>query len=140
MTMPPPKWKGFSTSRIELEPPRRAKPELAKPLGRIVKPIDLGTGPWNASLRCERGLALAWIEVDRKISPTTVPAGKTKPQKKVHRLLVARRVGLGWVIVSTIPQMNCTANDAVGATLLKETILWGFNQHRADLTNREQER
>lgn len=125
---PPPKWEAWGFCRNTFADPLSGPARLAAGFRQILRPDDLGSGPWSYALRTGADVVpLAWIEQEN------VQQDAPAPRKTVvHTLVGARRVGEGWLVVTMLPQAEDPATDAVGRSILGELLLWAVREHGTD--------
>jgi len=121
---PPAGWKGQHVRPRELPQPVSCPVHLARSSAQELLPADLGTGPWRLTLAPKpHDKLLVWIE---SRPPPKDP--KAKPAKRKRPLVLARRIGRGWLIVSVLPQTADPADNPVGRAVLDRLILWILTQ------------
>jgi len=130
---PPPKWEAWGFCRNTFADPLSGPACLATGFRQLLRPDDLGSGPWPYALRAEADVVpLAWIEQEN------VQEGAPASRKTVvHMLVGAQRVGKGWLVVTMLPQADDPATDAVGRSILGELLLWAVRAHETDKRTRE---
>jgi len=98
---------------------------LAKGFGVVIRPRDMGSGPWQSFIRFKNGRPLVWFQ-------TPAPATQSRPSKDrpPRCTVVAGTNGLkGRVVIAVMPQLRSPDKDAVGRCLLNETTLWILSKH-----------
>ena len=132
---PPAGWKGQHVRLRELPQPVSCAVHLARSSAEELLPADLGTGPWRLTLAPEPDdKPLIWIETR---PPPKDP--KAKPAKRKYPLVLARRIGRGWLIVSVLPQTADPADDPAGRAVLNRLILWILTQRGQSSATKENE-
>ncbi len=122
---PPPKWEAWGFCRNTFADPLSGPARLAMGFRQILRPDDLGNGPWSYALRTGADVVpLAWIEQENV--QQDAPASR---KTVVHTLVGARRVGEGWLVVTMLPRAEDPATDAVGRSILGELLLWAVREH-----------
>ena len=122
---PPAAWRAFGIERVELKPPLAVGATSAKGFATVLQAEDIGRGPWTSALRSTGGAkALVWVSRRPATSRASRPARPASRPAAKQLLILARRIGKGWVITALLPQLDGPADNAVGRAALDETVLW----------------
>ncbi len=129
---PPVGWRRWGVEYVSLATPAKAPGRLAEEFGGLTQAADLGSGPWQGFLKGPTGATeIAWfpqvIEAPKKDKPKKDKPNSSKPLRRSLALVV--KVGKGRAIVMALPQMKRLPSDAVGRSMLNDTILWILGVH-----------
>ncbi|MFO8012969.1 MAG: hypothetical protein R6X20_06645 [Phycisphaerae bacterium] len=115
---PPPAWRRWGLRAVALDAPLGESVRLGRDFGQVLRPGDLGSGPWEFGLRADVPvIRLAWTAP----AAEAAPAGPARP----GCLLVAARVlGDGAVVAAAVPRLGRPREDPVGRAVLAELLLW----------------
>jgi hypothetical protein len=122
---PPPGWRRWGLRAVALDPPVGEPVRLARDFGQVLRPDDLGSGPWEFGLHADVPvIRLAWTAVPAAEAAATGPA-------RAGRLLVAARVlGDGAVVAAVVPHLGRPRDNPVGRAVLAELLLWVARRQR----------
>ncbi|MHC4983759.1 MAG: hypothetical protein ACYTF6_11430, partial [Planctomycetota bacterium] len=126
---PPPGWSAWGIKCSEMPKPNLSAAKLAKGLGLVIRPEDLGAGPWRLFLTGQaKSKDLVWFEpVAEKDDEREEAARKLK-----YALVAAAEPGRGLVVVAALEQLAGPDSDAVGRAAMNELILWLLARGQVD--------